>query len=153
MERRDKQRQQQPEPPQERPLQHVSSAGELACGRSPGERHGPASEASPSAVSPTETGEEAAMPEKCNREILLRDRRQQQALLTPLSGDPKCPLLRDLQQQELVRQHTFDDTIRPKQLSSGALSLFSRAASDAQHPTAHASGRWRQVRQPEDCRC
>lgn len=86
-----------------------------------------------------------ATDQQCNKEALLRDRRQQQALLTPFSGDPKCPLLRDVQQQELVRQHTFDDTIRLKQPSAGALSLFTRSSSDSQHPVTNSEDRWRQV--------
>ncbi|CDJ62551.1 hypothetical protein, conserved [Eimeria necatrix] len=86
-----------------------------------------------------------ATDQQCNKEALLRDRRQQQALLTPFSGDPKCPLLRDVQQQELVRQHTFDDTIRLKQPSAGALSLFTRSSSDSQHPVTNSEDRWRQL--------
>ena len=88
----------------------------------------------------------AAADEQRSKEALLRDRRQQQALLTPLSGDPKCPLLRDTQQQELIRQHTFDDTVRSKPWTAGSLSLFSRSSSDTNNPHPTPQGIWQQVK-------
>ncbi|KAL8439450.1 hypothetical protein Efla_004614 [Eimeria flavescens] len=69
--------------------------------------------------------------QRSTEELLLRERRrQQQALLTPLSGDPKCPLVRDSQQQEIVRQHTFDDTVRSEGGGGSSFSLFSRSSSE-----------------------
>ncbi|XP_026192772.1 uncharacterized protein LOC34619488, partial [Cyclospora cayetanensis] len=78
----------------------------------------------------------------CSSEALLKDRRQQQALLTPLSGDPRCPLVRDAQQQELIRQHTFDDTVPSRHPTAGALSIFTRGSSDSQHPRGVSGEIW-----------